>query len=460
MSNLRTILQNSQELLGPMSDAELKKQLKALRQIELVSMQAKIPIFDVDIIKIFRAKEGCNKLVTAPKEINKRLFDFQSANKAIIQRASLEDLVKHEKRILTNAKKYMAVSLDRPQHEIDNCDRNIVAYNQQLSMLHLKISEAQKVDQAAAAKGDELDDDNSENIRFWMRDTANIKRRIVQTEEAKVKLVEKITKLKNYTASDALIKDIAKISLNGFWKFIGLTGIKLHFATANDVILFEKNDRSGLNMQKNMGRYLCEFDLSRFHPKVFPLARNISYNGHIHPYVSQDRHVCFGNAADHFQNAAQATDLVQCMNILGTVLSAYSSAGGPYTTLNYFISGASPVNRYPAISTKYMKKNETPAVKRLDELLSSLETKKEDNTFAKVLGPTHRRPTPVRFTVSPVQVPINTIVNEAQLNAPPEPVWDTETEEDQDEESTYFSEDEMNDMDMDDIDDSDNEEDV
>ncbi len=430
MSNLKTIINNAPSIFGKLTEAKMKEQLKTLKQIEMVSMQAKIPINDIDILKLFRDKPGKNLLVTDPKEINKRLFEFHNVNKAMVARANIEELLTFEKRIVTNMKKSLPVTtiLSTLKSNLDNASHYIRKEEENLK--YLKDQKREYIINNSKEDYEQHVARYQANIDFWKAKAENY-----PASEARIKA---------YADGSGVIQDLAKITMKGFWKFVQIKGIKLYFMTVNDVILFEKNTRQGLNLQKNMGQYCVELDLARFTVKVMPWKNNI-VNGHnIHPYVNQGGGVCMGNAGTYFEQARQEYDIAKSMDILGTILSAYSTAGGPYKPLVEFINESYPKEMSAMAKQYYAKRGESTILKRVTDLMALGEDIKEtSNGLSKTLGPRERRP---RRNNTPA-----TATNEAEALADIEPEFDDEEFDDSDE---------MDDFDEDDmIDDSEEEDD-
>src|SRR5271157_1752082 len=85
--------------------------------------------------------------------------------------------------------------------------------------------------------------------------------------------------LQTLSDSNSTMKAIARVVNAGFWKFLGTSGKHLRFITANDVILFEKNPRGKLNIQKNMGTYLLKINLGNLADiKVLAFKGNTKVN--------------------------------------------------------------------------------------------------------------------------------------------------------------------------------------
>lgn len=363
MSNIRTIITNKAKVFGKLSEAELKNQLKALNYIELLAMQTKISLSDWDVLNTFRAKHGSNKLITNPKEINKRLFTLAEKAKIGMQKSHVQDVIKHEKKILKLAKEMFGYRVASIQGNIADQKRRIE-------------------NDKAAIKRDE------ENATMTPGDKAyrlkNYTNSIAGCEQQIVRLEESLVRTKEYATTDRLVKDVAKIVMGGFWKFFGISGNNLLFLTANNIILFEKNHRAGLNLQKDMGVYKVKLNLEHMQNSVHIFYGNTKSGDNIHPYVSQGG-ICFGNSGSYYNKARQENDIVQMMNMLSIVLSTYSSAGGPYRRLADFrLDPNIPATKE---AERYLAKKTPPEDKRLAELMQSVSVKDVANKLAKSIGP-------------------------------------------------------------------------
>lgn len=106
MSNLRTLLDNSKTVFTNMTVAERNKQVKALEYISFISSQAKVDLSNTDILKVFGdATAGINRLVLDPKEINKRIFEYQDSTKNAIKEERIAEFLKLIKSKKIKAKK-------------------------------------------------------------------------------------------------------------------------------------------------------------------------------------------------------------------------------------------------------------------------------------------------------------------------------------------------------------------
>ncbi len=363
MSNIRTIIQNRAKVFGKLTEGEMKNQLKTLNYIELLAMQTKTNLSDWDVLNTFRAKEGSNKLITNPKEINKRLFALAEEAKIGIQRSHILDVIKHEKKILKLSKETFGHRAQHVKNEIENQKYRIN-------------------DAGEAIKRDAANTGLSENDRAYRLKQHN--KNIQLAQENITRSEAALTRVQEYATTDRLVKEVAKIVAGGFWKFFGISGKNLCFITASNIILFEKNPKAGLNLQKDMGVYKIKLNLEYMDASVHIFYGNTRMNDNIHPYVSQGG-VCYGNSGNYYSRARQENDIVQMMNMLSMVLSTYSSAGGPYRRLADFrVDPNVPATKE---AERYLAKKSPPEDQRLKELMSTLSIKEVANKLAKSIGP-------------------------------------------------------------------------
>ena len=116
MSNLRTLLDNSETVFTNMTAAERAKQIKALQYIQFLSSNARIQLDNADIFKVFGDKtQGINRLAIDPKEINRRIFAYQAASKqeTIDESMRCLALVLKRRKVLTAKNKTLIQSLSK-----------------------------------------------------------------------------------------------------------------------------------------------------------------------------------------------------------------------------------------------------------------------------------------------------------------------------------------------------------
>ena len=349
MSVIRTLMKNSETIFATLSPAEKKRQIETLKYIELVAMQSNIQINEWDVLEVFKAKKGSNKLVTAPKDINKRLFLKNQANKELYQRAALLDVMSKEKVIKSNYKRYVG---------------NTKSYGEQnLANYKYELEQAQK---------------SGDTYR-----QQHFAKAIKQIEDS-------LAKTKGANASDIMYKDIGRIVMNGFWKFIGSSGTKLKFITNANIILFDKNVRTKMNLQKDFGILMCIVDIRNMKPTIHAWKDNTLYANHyLHPYVS-NHSICFGNAGEAAQDAISNRDLYALMNIVGMVIGTYNGGEGPHVALHTFVNpgntGRMELIEFTKESKKYYD-TLTPIKDPLKEFMQEVGgLKKVGNTLAKTIG--------------------------------------------------------------------------
>lgn len=342
MSTIRTILSNSSTIFGRMKPAELKRQQQALKYIELVAMQANISIDEWDILETFKVKKGSNKIITAPKEINKRLFTKNQINKELYQRAALMEVMSKEKMIKGNLKRYVKPLLANYDYQLQNAKDNLKHYQTANDLMRIQ----------------------------------NVERQIKQIEE----------KIATGVGEDRTYKDIGRVVMNGFWKFIGSSGTKLKFITNSNIILFDKNTRTKMNLQKDFGVFLCQVDVRNMNATIHAFKGNSIYSrDYLHPYVCCNG-ICFGNAQEAVEQARNARDLYKLMNIVGMVIGTYNGGGTPHVSLATFIQNNCVHVDMTAEAKKYYD-NLKPIVDPLKEFMQEVGgLRKVGNMLASSIG--------------------------------------------------------------------------
>jgi hypothetical protein len=361
-----------------LTEEEFKQQMKSVKQIELVSMQAGISLKDVDILKLFGTGDEKLPIITDAKEINKRLFDHHELNKSAIKRANVEELIKMEKRLKTYHQKYFIPALQRAElstkHEINSLTNDLDRREKHLMKLNQELAVYKK-------------DKDTASVKYTLQDIASIQKNLELYKlslENNKKGLDNIQKLLEF---EGFLQALVKVTLGGFWKLIDMKKDKLLFITTNDVILFNKNKKSGLNVQLNFGILCCEFNLLQFAPEITPFINNIKSGGNIHPYCNQRGSVCMGNAWQAYENHRTARDLNGCMALLANIMSAYSDAGGPHKPLSYFIDDHYKMEP-SAAAKKYLKKKNESISKRVEALLRLAEDNKQAiNAMSKSFEP-------------------------------------------------------------------------
>jgi len=353
---IQEIIKNKDTIFAGIEPKKVEEQIKTLRYIELIAMQANIDISKVDVMKMFKSKSASNTIITNPRFINRILFSFHEDNSIAIKRKSLEDLLKSQTRLEKTVKKAHGNKHFQGMKELGS---TIKGFQDRLKSEQEKSAELQRTDY----------------IKYFSTEIT----RLTEYAKGQDALREQMTNV------DVLVKQIAKVVNAGFWKFIGVSGTKLKFITSSDVILFEKNPKGKLNLQKNMGTYLVKLDLIEMEPIVHTFRGNVRHFDCIHPYVSEGV-ICFGNSYSYFHDAQSKGDIYEIMNMVGMVLGTYSSAGGPHRSLLTFMNLNNQVKMTKEAAAYYAKQDKPKKTSKVDELLESISTKAVSNGLAKTIG--------------------------------------------------------------------------
>lgn len=149
---------------------------------------------------------------------------------------------------------------------------------------------------------------------------------------------------------------IDEINKGGFFEFdfdktISKNDGYLYFIT-KPIILSYKNEAAKINIDGvNFGRFYCAVNLRGGRTKVLKYSKNIEYSGYIHPHVSSDGGVCWGNAANMVTDAYKSFNLVNILKALQVVLTTYNEAS-PYASIEKFDIRLNP-HRYPVTYSYY-----------------------------------------------------------------------------------------------------------
>lgn len=359
-------LMRSRTAFGKLPAKELEEHRKALRYIELIAMQANIPISEWDISKVFRSGAS-KKLITDPKEINKRIFANHANTKELSKKLALLDV--YEAHDLLKA-----IRAPGAQGMIEGYQSQIKEYER------LKAEKAQTQDMYS--------------VKYYDKYIKGYKNNI-----------------KNLSATVNTYEDTIRIVNDGFWKFLDVNVNEgtIRFITANNVILFDKNPASKLNLHKDMGQYMLSINVIDMYVWINAFKGNteLDFNdndneGYLHPYVSGGG-ICFGNAANAFKKAQDKKSLYEMVTIIGSVLGTYNSGNGPHITLYQFTKKTNSNEDLRFIKTTcesepYDKrkqeqlKNYEERLKELAPVIPKLRKsikktiKKTKNTLAKAMG--------------------------------------------------------------------------
>jgi len=325
-------LMRSRTVFGKLSAKDLDAHRNALKYIELIAMQANIPIANWDIKQVFR-QGASKKLITDPKEINKRLFAMHSNTKEQEKKLALLD-------VYENAEALKSFQIHRDEYHMNNLKNDLVNYEKALA------------DSTVA--------NNLNQIKFCTK-------RIKEYKRA----------LKTYETKYNFYEDVIRLMNDGFWRLfkVDTDSREILFVTANNIVLFDKNPKTKINIHKDMGQYLVAVTIQQGYLSVNAetfkgntLLGDDESDGLIHPYISGGR-FCLGNATTAFNKAAAKKNLYQAMTIIGSALTTYNSGNGPYVTLYQFTAkSSSSGDLYPIKDTPASKEYEARKKKQLETL--------------------------------------------------------------------------------------------
>ncbi len=140
------------------------------------------------------------------------------------------------------------------------------------------------------------------------------------------------------------------------WNFHKFHSNCLEFVSRSDVMLRHIEPKAGINYELNCGKYLARINLSSMTMSMLRYERNAPTTCVPHPHVKSDGHICFGNAADAYNKAVVAGDIVALLKILDAMLPNYNPAS-PYTSIENFKIALQERDRLE--KEAYGKKNKT-----------------------------------------------------------------------------------------------------
>jgi len=341
MNDLKSLIAAPATAFPKLSPTLRKKQLEALRYIELISTQANIPVSSWDIMNVFRDTKNKGRVITDRSSINRRLFEAHEAtakgNKKSLAAGILsrkDDIIQ----LLNSPIEDLRVEVLETRTALSRCrsSRSIAAKQNRINNLSAQITTL------------------SADIENWY-------------------------------------KQIAKVVIGGHWQFKTVKNGNIEFITTNDVVIFEKNSKARVDIQINMGIYLVKLNMHSWRLTVCPFKNNLMANNRvIHPYVpwsgdaTDGNNVCFGNAYDSFETARSKKDLAQMMTILINTLNTYSSVEGPHESIQQFKD--SEFMGLTAEAKRYYGVFDAPSDEAVEALLADLEGTNVKTTTNQLAG--------------------------------------------------------------------------
>lgn len=129
------------------------------------------------------------------------------------------------------------------------------------------------------------------------------------------------------------LQDALKISN---WNFHSFNGTRIKFVSRADVILRHIDQKAGMHYELNCGKFELSFAISDMVPRLIAYERCIppSTSRHIHPHVSWDGKICFGNAQDAANRAIMSGDIPKLLRLIDALLPNYGD--NPYIRISEF----------------------------------------------------------------------------------------------------------------------------
>ena len=288
--NLKQIIADgAYTVFARMGDENKFKQIEAVQYIKQLAATTETDIADWDIMATFGTGRG-NNLFIDRREINKRFMEkAQAADTSRVQEANPQ----------------IDPAIARVQVEANTMIRNTL-------IVRLREMENQKT-------------------RF-----------IREAQSLAVQHVQKVAQLAEHSSAiRALTKNevdfashLRTITEGGFWRFHRFENGLLIFRSVNDLVLRERNHRSGVDFRVNFGKYEVHYDIRNGRVTVNNLENNTVAGGNNHPHVSGG-HICWGAASEIFHTKMSAFDVSGVMMLLANLLSDYNPEN-PYATLYDF----------------------------------------------------------------------------------------------------------------------------
>lgn len=174
--------------------------------------------------------------------------------------------------------------------------------------------------------------------------------------------------------------DIIEILRTGFWNFHEFDGVSLCLTTVTDMILSKVNPAANINLRVNFGKFLVKLNIASMHLTVHRFENNIGFKESnsisecIHPHVSFQNEVCWGNASESINEYFASGNIKMVMETLAAILS--NLGGTPYISLETF-SKIRPIDS-PANPASLALRTEVFLEEDDDELIEVDEEEGED----------------------------------------------------------------------------------
>lgn len=130
-------------------------------------------------------------------------------------------------------------------------------------------------------------------------------------------------------------EQVQKILSDGWYRFDEQATLStpdfLVFSTPN-ISLHFFNKAAGISIGVDMGSYSVHYRPRDARTKVYARENNLDYDGYIHPHVSSDHNVCWGNAKNVVDRALRDGDIYPLFEALRVILQNYND-GSPYVDI-------------------------------------------------------------------------------------------------------------------------------
>ncbi len=334
MITIEDLSNSSSEHFKKFKPSTIRNQISAAKYIRQIAAQIGVNLEDVDALDIFAGSRK-SMLMTSRPDINKRLFTYAKKNKV---EPTSADLV-------------LAGVVYREQEIKENWDK-----------LSKKRAAGYKKNLAKAEK-----DKEKTNLTYRQQ-------RLVDGRLSKWKLA---VSRENTVNSEVLFNHLVNIARDKFWKFIGIIKGDIIWVTTRPVVLTEVNESAGLSLTQNMGHYIAVLKMSDCDVTIMPHKDNIEYEEHYHPHVSCDGDVCWGNTYNFVEKSKKDRDVSGLLAVARTILSSYSSAGGPFVDLVNFVNNSESIDDSTVVDPddrlrELLTKKNNHAAKKVGELTKTI----------------------------------------------------------------------------------------
>lgn len=151
-----------------------------------------------------------------------------------------------------------------------------------------------------------------------------------------------------------LIPGLEEILQDSWYSFNGVHGISTDMYVSfytKDVYCAYKNPDAGIDITVGLGQYTVKYYPHKGYIKVTPYCGNYDVDGFVHPHVSSDGHVCWGNASTTYSEAMVNLDPAPAFQALRVLLNTYNDES-PYENLMSFLRQADP-DKFEALPEEY-----------------------------------------------------------------------------------------------------------